>query len=268
VERKEMQPVRAAGLTDIGKTRLGNEDAFVLLPEQGLYIVADGMGGHNAGALASEIVVKSLPKMIERRSSSQSGGDAELISSCLQDAIVSLSQKIWTEAASRIDLAGMGATVVVASVQPDQAFIAHMGDSRAYLFRHGELRQLTQDHSVVGILLRQGEITPEEAKHHPARGQVSRYVGMEAEVYPDVQWFPTAAGDRLLMCTDGLTGMVSDSVIGDLLSEFADPERACHALAEAANLAGGKDNITAVIVDWIDNELNESGQPASHGQAN
>lgn len=252
MKRNEMHPVRAAGITDIGKTRLGNEDAFALLVNQRLYIVADGMGGQNAGALASEIVVKTLPKMIERRLEDESGHDVELMSNHLQDTILSLSQRVWKEAQSRHDLAGMGATVVVASVYPDHTFIAHMGDSRAYLFRHGELRQLTQDHSVVAILLRQGEITAEEAKHHPARGRISRYVGMEAEAYPDVQCFPTAVGDRLLLCTDGLTGMVSDSVIREVLSEFPDPDRACRVLVEAANVAGGKDNITAVVVDWID----------------
>lgn len=252
-----MASVRAAGLTDTGKTRLVNEDAFTLLPDQGLYIVADGMGGHNAGALASKIVVETLPKMIEQWLECISSGDVEAISNHLRDTLVTLSQRVWKESGARQDLAGMGATVVVASIHTEHGFIAHMGDSRAYLFRHKELRQLTQDHSVLGILLRRGEITPEEAKHHPARGRVSRYVGMEATVYPDVQRYPTAPGDRLLLCTDGLTGMAPDSVIKDILNEFTDPERACRALVETANAAGGKDNITAVIVDWIENNLDE-----------
>jgi len=254
-----MKPLTAAGLTDTGKTRPGNEDAFVLVPDKGLYIVADGMGSHNAGALASKIVVETLPKMIEQRLDGVSSSDTEGISSLLQETLVSLSQRIWKESASKPDLAGMGATVVVANVHADCVFIAHMGDSRAYLLRDGGLRQLTEDHSVIGILLRGGEITAEEAEHHPARGRVSRYIGMEAEVYPDVQWHRAEAGDRLLLCTDGLTGMVSDSAIGEVLSEFPDPERACRALVDAANASGGKDNITALIVDWTDRDPAEGG---------
>ena len=144
----------------------------------------------------------------------------------------------------------MGATVVMALVQDDRAFIAHMGDSRAYLLRRGKLRPLTDDHSIVGILLRTGEIRPEEAEHHPARGQLSRYVGMEDEVYPDVRTVRLASGDRLLLCTDGLTGMVPDDTIMGLLAVSEEPQVACDHLVEAANAAGGKDNITAVIVDW------------------
>jgi protein phosphatase len=143
----------------------------------------------------------------------------------------------------------MGATVVLAFLWGQQVFIAHIGDSRAYLYRRGELRQLTDDHSVVGILLRHGKITPEEAKIHPARNKLSRYVGMEGEVYPDVQRLRPSAGDRLLLCTDGLTTMVPDDAIAEILVNCGDPQMACRSLVEAANAARGQDNVTVLVAD-------------------
>ena len=144
----------------------------------------------------------------------------------------------------------MGATVVLAMIKRRSAYIAHMGDSRAYLFRDNQLKQLTEDHSIVGILLRHGDITPEEATEHPAKGRLSRYVGMEGKVYPDVRSIAIKKEDRLLLCSDGLSGMLNDRNIAELLIMHPDPQAACKALADAANSAGGTDNITVVIVDW------------------
>jgi protein phosphatase len=242
--------LRAAALSDIGKVRRANEDAFALLPEQGLLIVADGMGGHRGGATASKIVVSVLPKMIEQRLASVPQDQVETISRFLRDAVLDLSRQVRQQSAREPSLAGMGATVVVAWVKGKQAFIAHMGDSRAYLYRQGKLKQLTDDHSVVGILLRQGEITPEEARVHPARNQVTRCVGMEGEVYPDVQTLLLSAEDRLLLCTDGLTGMVRDEGIAEILARSDDPQIACGSLVDAANAAGGHDNVTVLVADW------------------
>ncbi len=242
--------LRAAALSDVGKVRQNNEDAFALMPERGLFIVSDGMGGHQAGETASKIVVEALPRMIERRLAAIRSERAEVVSLALRDAIVDLSQQLRRQSAGRPDLAGMGATVVLASVRKDRLFIAHMGDSRAYLYRGGKLDQLTEDHSVVGILLRGGEITPEEAEVHPARGVLSRYVGMEGVVYPDARALGFLAGDRLLLCTDGLTGMAPDSRIAEILGACDDPQAACQALVEAANASGGTDNITALAVTF------------------
>ncbi len=143
----------------------------------------------------------------------------------------------------------MGATVALAWLRETGAHLAHLGDSRIYLFREAQLQQLTEDHSVIALLLRSGEITPEEAQTHPARGQLSRYVGMDGEVYPDVQTVQLQAGDRLLLCSDGLTNMIPNTQIAQLLQVNAEVLAACQALVHAANTAGGTDNITVLVVD-------------------
>jgi protein phosphatase len=145
----------------------------------------------------------------------------------------------------------MGATVALVWLRGEQneAHLAHMGDSRIYLFRQNHLAQLTEDHSVVALLLKHQEITAEEARTHPARGRLSRFVGMEGEVYPDVQTVNLQGGDRLLICTDGLTGMVQDERVAQLLQANPDPQTTCQALVAEANKAGGEDNVTTVVVN-------------------
>lgn len=240
----------AAAISDVGRIRQRNEDAVAVLPDEGLFIVADGMGGRRAGATASRIVTEALPAMIRTGAAGLSADDVESWSLAVRDAIVELSRQIQGQSASRTGFAGMGATVVLAHVRADRALIAHMGDSRAYVYSNRRLRQLTDDHSVVGVLLRQERITPEEADHHPAKGRLSRYVGMEGEVYPDIRVLSVSSGDRLLLCSDGLTGMVADAAIAATLAERREPEAACRALVEAANAAGGRDNITVLVVDF------------------
>jgi protein phosphatase len=163
-----------------------------------------------------------------------------------------LSQRLRNESKDQIGLKGMGATVVLAMVHGLKVHIAHMGDSRAYLIRKGRLSQLTKDHSIVGILLRHGEITPAEAREHPARGSLSRYVGMEGEVPPDLRTIAMKTDDRLLLCSDGLSGMLTNRTIANIVRKHPDIQIACRTLVDAANAAGGKDNITAVIVAWKD----------------
>jgi PPM family protein phosphatase len=240
---------QAAALSDTGRVRQQNEDAYTLLPEQGLFIVSDGMGGRNAGETASRTVVEVFPEILASRLNSIPDADIETLTLLLRDAIVDLSQYVRRLALGHAELTGMGATLVLALGWRDQLIIANMGDSRAYLCSEGKLRQLTDDHSIVGMLLQDGELTPEEVKNHPARGIVSRYVGMEGVVYPDVKSIIASNGDWLLLCTDGLTSMISDQAISDILSRHAQPEEACKSLIEAANEIGGRDNITVLIVD-------------------
>lgn len=243
--------LRAAGLSDPGRVRRANEDAYLVDLARELFVVSDGMGGQQAGELASKLVVTVLPGMIEKRLARAEGGKQEVVELALRDAIADLSDKVRRETATKVGLKGTGATVVLALIRGSFAHIANMGDSRCYLCRGSNLDQLTEDHSIVGILLREGEIAPEEAKEHPARGQLSRYVGMEGDVHPDVRTVELAPGDRLLLCTDGLTGMVDDDAVARILSENAEPEAACRALVDAANAAGGKDNITVVVADVL-----------------
>jgi protein phosphatase len=236
--------------TDVGRVRDHNEDALFVNPKHGLFIVSDGMGGQQAGALASEIVVKVLPPMLEERLGKLRRWSADIIRHVLSDAIMALSRELRARSADQAGLKGMGATVVLVLIRGRRAYIAHMGDSRAYLFRRGWLTPLTDDHSIVGILLRQGEISEAQARKHPARGRLSRYVGMEGEVYPDVRVEALRKADRLLLCTDGLTGMISDIQIKRILKANREPQKASQALVDAANRAGGKDNVTVVMVGF------------------
>lgn len=238
----------AAGLSDRGRVRAANEDALAVSPEERLLIVADGMGGHKGGATAARIVVTALPQLLQQRLASPRLTRAALCSG-LQDAMLELSASMRDYAADDPALHGMGATVVLALMRGASAVVAHMGDSRAYLFRAGKLRQITADHSIVNILLRSGEITPEQAKKHPARHQISRYMGMASDVYPDVATLGVKVGDRLLLCSDGLTNMVDDIAIASSLARNVPAEDICRSLVDAANAAGGVDNVTVVVAD-------------------
>jgi protein phosphatase len=145
----------------------------------------------------------------------------------------------------------MGTTVALALLIGERAYIANVGDSRIYRLRKNKLRQLTKDHSVVSELLDQGRIGPEEAEGHDAKGQITRYIGMQDTAYPHVRSFLLKKGDRLLLCTDGLTDLVADEAIATILGQDSDCRATCEALVKAANAAGGTDNITVVVADWL-----------------
>ena len=246
----EADRVTAGWMSDVGQVRGHNEDACLVDTGRGLFVVSDGMGGAQAGELASEIVVKALPQMIGDGLARCEKTSARAIRRVLRDAVTELNRQLHEQSAHQAGLKGMGATVALVLIRKRWAHITHMGDSRVYLWRAGGLEQLTADHSIVGILLRDGEITPEQAETHPAKGSLSRYVGMGGDVYPDVRTITLKKGDRLLLCSDGLTGMVPDSEIATILAGNDDPRQACEALVAAANQTGGKDNITAVVVNW------------------
>jgi len=237
-----------AGVTRRGRVRKTNEDAWLADPALGLFIVADGMGGHAAGALAAQVVVNALPLLVRQAfGTTETLGRADAVER-LAAALAMLSNRLRKESEGRPGLSGMGATVVVALVRGGRALIGHMGDSRAYLFRGGLLGQLTTDHSLVSLLLEHGQIDAEEAAVHPARGQLTRYVGMRGEALPEAQSVELRPGDRLVLCSDGLTNMVTDAEMRAILSEDLTPSRTCRRLAAAANDAGGMDNISVVVV--------------------
>jgi serine/threonine protein phosphatase PrpC len=242
--------LRAACLSDTGRVRKQNEDRCLVDLERTLFIVADGIGGQQAGEVASEAVVTVLPPMIEQHMARLNPRSARSIEDVLRSAILELSQNLRTESKGRLGLQGMGATVVLVWLRRGMAHLAHLGDSRIYLLRRGKLIRETEDHSVVAMLLRRKEITAEEARMHPARGRITRYVGMEGDVFADVRSIPLQHGDRFLLCSDGLSGMLTGEQIAHLLHTHTEPELACKALVEAANAAGGKDNITALVVNY------------------
>lgn len=227
----------AAGLTDPGITRPSNEDA--LLVEAPLYAVADGMGGHRAGEIASRVALEELLANAPGRPDAKA----------LARAVRAANRAVIESAEKSPTRTGMGTTLTAAMVDGLHAAIAHVGDSRAYLLHAGSLERITGDHSMVADLVRQGSITEQDARFHPQRSVITRALGSDANMVADVYEVDAAPGDRLLLCTDGLTGMLEDGYIAEILSTEREPEAAVAKLIEAANRAGGYDNITAVVVD-------------------
>lgn len=243
-----MNRITHAGLTDQGRVRERNEDRWLADPEFGLFVVADGMGGECAGELAAEIVIKTLPLLLRQSLSNNTDWSDPRVVEQVGGVLADLSHRVRQESKDQPGLDGMGATVVLTLIRDQQAIVAHMGDSRAYLFQGGRLVQLTQDHSIVQLLLDCGEITLPETVHHPSRGQLTRFIGMSGEPLPAVLRLEVQPGDRLLLCSDGLNGMLADAEISSVLAGNIAPTTACKRLVEAANAAGGRDNVTVVIV--------------------
>ncbi len=230
---------RANAATDTGQRRRRNEDAYVCEPP--LFAIADGMGGAQAGEVASQIVATSLSQA-ERGSRTDVAQVVELI----QEA----NRRVYERARADAAVSGMGTTTTVALVDADVVRIGHVGDSRAYLFRDGSLAQLTEDHSLVAELLRSGRLSPEEAEAHPHRAVITRALGTDPEVEVDAFSVPTRPGDLFMLCSDGLTSMVEDEVIEELLeSHRRDLAAATAALIDEANRRGGEDNITVVLFE-------------------
>jgi serine/threonine protein phosphatase PrpC len=243
-------PFRWAAVTDIGKVRDENQDAYVVEPELQLFMVSDGMGGHRGGAIASKIIAEDLPPMIENKLDQLKSRSSRAVRSLLKRAVGEQSRQLRMEGASESGYKEMGATVAVALIVGGRAYVANLGDSRAYRFRNGRLRQLSRDHSVISELLEEGQIRQDEVEDHVARGQITHYIGMEEKAWPHVRSFVLNSGDRLLLCTDGLTDLVNDIRIAAILEEKSDCQTACEALVEAVNAAGATDNVTVVVVDW------------------
>ena len=229
--------------SDVGRMRSGNEDSYFC--GQTVFAVADGLGGHQGGEVASATAVEPLARL-DGRELPDPGAAAEALATAIREA----NQAILDRAAGDPALYGMGTTVTAAAVAADGHIqLAHVGDSRAYLLREDALDQLTTDHTVVGELVRRGRLTPEQAAIHPERSILTRAVGLDPRVPVDLP-DPLAlrSGDQLLLCSDGLTEAVGDDQIAELLSSAPDGDAACRSLIDAANAAGGPDNITVVLV--------------------
>ncbi|MHB1486570.1 MAG: Stp1/IreP family PP2C-type Ser/Thr phosphatase [Acidimicrobiales bacterium] len=235
--------LRSGAATDVGRVRQSNQDQA--LQAEVLFAVADGMGGHAGGETAARIAVETLARNYAGKRSS---GD-------LADAVRQANTAIWEESQSTQDLRGMGTTMTaLALIDIDGAphlAVAHVGDSRAYVLAGGELRQITQDHSLVEEMVRSGEISSEEATYHPKRHIVTRALGIEPYVEVDVWEHNANPADRYLLCSDGLINEVSDSEIVSVLARHVDPLSAARELVSVARAHGGSDNITVVVVDVI-----------------
>ncbi len=248
----EDYPFSFGAASDKGKVRPQNEDSFVVEPEAGLFLVADGIGGHRGGRLAADIVAEDLPVMIENKLGEMTSSSPGAVRALLRSTISEQNRQLVMEGTSETGYKGMGATLVVALLKDDRAYIANLGDSRMYRYRKGRMRQFSKDHSVVSELVSEGKITPEEAENHAAANQITHYVGMEAEqVAPHVRSFGLEKADRLLLCTDGLTGEIDDGRIAAILESRTDCQAACEELVSAANASGGHDNITVIVIDWL-----------------
>jgi serine/threonine protein phosphatase PrpC len=235
--------LRAAASTDVGLRRKINEDRYGLAPDLGLYLVADGMGGHTAGQVASELAADAALQAIR----ALEGASASLAEK-LRYAVASANRAIYTTARQRPELAGMGTTLVCLLAGEGRAALAHVGDSRAYLVRADRIRQLTDDHSIVGELLRRNEISEDAAREHPHRHVLTRALGVRKAVEPDLAELTPQPGDIFVLCSDGLTNHVEDHEIAKTVAQESDMQEACERLIDLANGRGGEDNTTIIAV--------------------
>ena len=238
-----------AGLSDIGAVRPNNEDRWHADLERGLFIVADGLGGHAAGEVAAQRVVDGLPKLLASRIEGLAGQPDTRVARTFKAAMRALNRAVWNEGQSIAEYRGMGATVVLALVYPDAALFANVGDCRAYLFRDHQLHQLTHDHSFAQHLLDQGLLSADDPRMALARQQLLQHIGIPQRPMPSMCKVSLAQGDRILLCSDGLTDMLDPEEISDVLRSVPDARSACASLVREANLAGGRDNVTVVVMN-------------------
>jgi protein phosphatase len=255
-----MTGLRSGSATDVGRRRQINQD--MILESDTIFAVADGMGGHQGGEVASLTAVETL-RIAFRRDATADG---------LESAIRAANDAVEEQAMASAELRNMGTTLTAIALVPDSGdellTIAHIGDSRAYLLRDGELRQLTDDHSVPEELVRQGQLTPAEAAVDPRRHVLTRVIGASFGEGPDVQKLVPYAGDRLLICSDGLYNEVDDNAIATVMRKTRDPKAAARQLVEMANANGGADNISVVVIDVTDDDGRaESASAALAGEA-
>jgi PPM family protein phosphatase len=226
--------------TDIGRVREGNEDSYLVEPP--LYAVADGMGGHKGGEVASQLALETVEALFHK-------GEGTL-----GEQVREANKAVFSQSQSDASVSGMGTTLTAALVEGSQLRLAHVGDSRAYLLRAGAFRQLTADHTLVARMVKAGEITQEEARVHPHRNVITHSVGTAPDVKVDEDLIPLLDDDLVLLCSDGLTDMLTEEQIQAIVETEPDPQRAADRLIKAANRAGGVDNITVVLLHAVGEE--------------
>lgn len=231
------QDISFGSRTDIGYVRDHNEDSLIIIPP--LFAVADGMGGHEAGEIASEITVNTLAEL------APSHLDAEGLTAAVEAA----NYNVMKAPRQGIGRDGMGTTLTAAMLEGERLLIAQVGDSRAYLLHKSHLQQITRDHSLMADLIEAGQITPEEARVHPNRSVITRAIGSDIHMRPDIYELNVDAGDRILLCSDGLSSMISNNAIESIMRRQSDAQHCADELVTAALENGGADNVTVVVAD-------------------
>jgi protein phosphatase len=247
--------ITCAGRTDVGIIRSGNEDNYIVVPDRRIFIVADGMGGHAAGEVASEMAVR----YVARELGAPHGLADEEVADRMRSSIRAANGAIFQRTLTEHDKRGMGTTVTALVLYDARFLVWQVGDSRAYLLRDGKLVQLTKDHSYVQEQVDAGYLTPEQARSHPYSNVITRCVGANSDVMPDVYVGAVKPLDLLLLASDGLTGMLEDSELAEVLASGRSPQEQVDTLIAEANRHGGLDNITAIIVRVDTVEAGPSG---------
>ena len=246
---------RSVALTDVGMKREHNEDSFLVNEDLGLYVVCDGMGGHAGGETASRLAVQTVERELlsaRLRTDNPFATEATLaetpLAGALREAVEGSCAAVFRTSKMNPELHGMGTTCICLLFKGDHAMVGHVGDSRAYLVREGEVLQLSEDHSLVNEQVRAGLLTPEEARVSRLKNIITRSVGFEEDVLVDVLGVETRPGDRFLLCSDGLSNLIANEEIGEMLAKNA-LEQVPPMLIQLANERGGDDNITAVAIE-------------------
>jgi protein phosphatase len=237
------------GKSDKGKMRQENEDSFFISDDINLFIISDGMGGHAEGATASKLVADNLPAILKTKLGKLRSRNPRTIKAIIKKAIIETNLLVRIEGKQGEGHKDMGATVVLILAMSDRIYIANVGDSRCYRLRNGKLKQISTDHTVIEELIQSGKIEAEQSDNHPAQGIITQCVGYDARTLPAIKSFKYSKGDRLLLCSDGLTDVVNDNDIRSILLTEQEPQETCNVLVKAANEAGGPDNITVLVAD-------------------
>lgn len=233
--------------TDKGKKRGRNEDSLFVMPKEEIYMVADGVGGQNSGELASSMAVKSIAEYIKERPLHDMK-DEELLKAYFFDCMVNANHEIYQTAQLSSENAGMATTVVLLYLNSGNAYIVNIGDSRAYIYRDGQISQITEDHTYVNELVKDGSITKEQAELHPQKNMITRALGGDDKILPDFYRFETRKGDIIILCTDGLHGELSSEEICGLAAVSKSMSALSRSLVQRANSHGGNDNITVICL--------------------
>ena len=247
-EKADVSVLPVCGATDRGRVRSGNEDYFDIIPENKLFIVADGMGGHNAGEIASMKAVHYVREYFNEEHLSAMKGNPAKIEQEMIRCVEETHLHVITAAKNNPGHRGMGCTIVAALIDGNQLHLCHVGDARAYLGDAEKIRVLTRDHSVVMSLVDSGRMSEEEARFSPMKNELYQAIGGPGKMVPEYGMHPLKKGDRILLCSDGLWDMLLDEEIYNILMRDAPLQEVCEELIEQANEAGGKDNITVAVV--------------------